>query len=51
MTDKKTTSNRGRKPLKPKEKRMPITIFIPLKNHTKFINEIEPIIQKYLLNS
>mgnify|MGYP003436377803 FL=1 len=51
MTDKKPTSNRGRKALKPKEKREPITVFIPLKHHTQFKKDIEPIIQKYLLNS
>ena len=51
MTEQKTTSNRGRKCLKPKEKREPITVFIPLKHHTLFKKEIEPIIQKYLLNT
>jgi len=51
MTDKKTTSNRGRNRLPAKEKREPITVFIPLKHHTQFKKDIEPIIQKYLLNS
>lgn len=51
MTEQTIKSNRGRKALKPKEKREPITVFIPLKNHTQFKKEIEPIIQKYLLNS
>lgn len=48
MTTEKKTDNRGRKALKPKEKREPITVFIPLKYHTLFKKEIEPIIQKYL---
>ena len=43
--------NRGRKALEPKEKREPITLFIPLKNHAKFKREIQPIVQKYLLNN
>ena len=46
---KKETSNRGRRALPAKEKREPITVFIPLKYHTQFKKEIEPVIQKYLL--
>lgn len=51
MTDKKTTSNRGRNRLPAKEKREPITVFIPLKHHTIFKKEIEPIVKRYCLNS
>lgn len=51
MTDKKTTSNRGRNRLPAKEKREPITVFIPLKHHVSFKKEIEPIIKRYILNS
>ena len=43
--------NRGRRTLPAKEKREPITVFIPLKNHAKFKREIQPIVQKYLLNN
>lgn len=49
MTQIKQTSNRGRRTLPAKEKREPITVFIPLKYHTLFKKEIEPIIQKYCL--
>lgn len=51
MTQNKQPSNRGRRSLPAKEKREPITVFIPLKHHVSFKKEIEPIIKKYLLNS
>ena len=50
MTQSKQ-SNRGRRSLPAKEKREPITVFIPLKFHTQFKKDIEPIVKKYLLNS
>jgi len=51
MTQNKQPSNRGRRSLPAKEKREPITVFIPLKHHVSFKKEIEPIIKRYLLNS
>lgn len=44
----KKTSNRGRKPIDPNEKKKALVFYVPTKNHDAAKSSCERIIKKYL---
>jgi hypothetical protein len=45
---KTTTSNRGRKKIDPKEKKIAVVLYVPTKNHAAAKQDCERVIKKYL---